>query len=43
MNDFMRVTFEPKMKAHRAKDRDGLTIADVFGSNNLGPDFTNEV
>ncbi|CAB1106229.1 unnamed protein product [Ectocarpus sp. CCAP 1310/34] len=40
---FMHATFVRAMKAHRAKDRHGLSMADIFGGNSLRRDFANQV
>ncbi|CAB1108267.1 unnamed protein product [Ectocarpus sp. CCAP 1310/34] len=34
---FMHATFARAMKAHRAKDRHGLSMADIFGGNSVRP------
>ncbi|CAB1105019.1 unnamed protein product [Ectocarpus sp. CCAP 1310/34] len=40
---FMHATFVRAMKAHRANDRHGLSMADIFGGNSLRRDFANQV
>lgn len=39
----MRTAFSRTMKAHRAKDRDGLEVEDVYGSTLAVKDFTSTV
>ncbi|CAB1104503.1 unnamed protein product [Ectocarpus sp. CCAP 1310/34] len=40
---FMHATFARAMKAHRAKNRRGLSMTDIFGGNSLRRDFANQV
>lgn len=39
----MKMFYAPCMKAHRAKDRLGLTLGNVFGPNRLVTDYASTV